>query len=100
MLGLETVAALIAKDGLAILAPIAVLLADEWVSIGSCNFDHWNLHWNLEANQEVMDPKLAAFAGLLVDLPCMCRPSAYTISTTESRAIHGAHINHQLALIG
>ncbi|MGO2392976.1 MULTISPECIES: phospholipase D-like domain-containing protein [unclassified Halomonas] len=35
------------------------VLADEWVSIGSCNFDHWNLHWNLEANQEVMDPRLA-----------------------------------------
>jgi phosphatidylserine/phosphatidylglycerophosphate/cardiolipin synthase-like enzyme len=35
------------------------VLADEWVSIGSCNFDHWNLHWNLEANQEVEDPGLA-----------------------------------------
>ncbi|KPQ20932.1 phospholipase D-like domain-containing protein [Halomonas sp. HL-93] len=35
------------------------VLADEWVSIGSCNFDHWNLHWNLEANQEVDDPRLA-----------------------------------------
>ncbi|WP_434986729.1 phospholipase D-like domain-containing protein [Vreelandella zhaodongensis] len=29
------------------------VLADNWVSIGSCNFDHWNLHWNLEANQEI-----------------------------------------------
>lgn len=35
-------------------------LADDWVSLGSCNFDHWNLHWNLEANQEVED---AAFAN-------------------------------------
>ncbi|WP_018916299.1 phospholipase D-like domain-containing protein [Vreelandella zhanjiangensis] len=35
------------------------ILADEWVSIGSCNFDHWNLHWNLEANQEAMDEDLA-----------------------------------------
>lgn len=35
------------------------VLADDWVSIGSCNFDHWNLHWNLEANQEVMDERLA-----------------------------------------
>ena len=40
------------------------------------------------------------FAGLLADLPCMCRPSAYTISTTESRAIHGALIHHQLTRIG
>lgn len=29
------------------------VLIDNWVSIGSCNFDHWNLHWNLEANQEL-----------------------------------------------
>ena len=30
----------------------------------------------------------------------MCRPSAYTISTTESRAIHGALIHHQPTRIG
>ncbi|PRY66801.1 phosphatidylserine/phosphatidylglycerophosphate/cardiolipin synthase-like enzyme [Vreelandella songnenensis] len=36
------------------------VLADDWVSIGSCNFDHWNLHWNLEANQEAIDPALAS----------------------------------------
>jgi len=36
------------------------VLADEWVSLGSCNFDHWNLHWNLEANQEIDDPGFAS----------------------------------------
>ena len=35
-------------------------LIDDWVSLGSCNFDHWSLHWNLEANQEVSDRRLAA----------------------------------------
>ena len=35
------------------------LLCDEWVSIGSSNFDRWNLRWNLEANQEVNDPGFA-----------------------------------------
>ncbi len=35
-------------------------LCDDWVSIGSSNADRWNLRWNLEANQEVIDP---AFAG-------------------------------------
>ncbi len=35
------------------------VLVDDWVSLGSCNFDHWNLHWNLEANQEAMDAHLA-----------------------------------------
>jgi phosphatidylserine/phosphatidylglycerophosphate/cardiolipin synthase-like enzyme len=36
------------------------LLCDQWVSIGSSNFDRWNFHWNLEANQEVDDPHFAA----------------------------------------
>jgi phosphatidylserine/phosphatidylglycerophosphate/cardiolipin synthase-like enzyme len=31
---------------------------DNWVSIGSCNFDHWNLRFNLEANLEAIDPGL------------------------------------------
>lgn len=30
-------------------------LCDQWVSIGSSNYDRWNLRWNLEANQEVED---------------------------------------------
>ena len=30
-----------------------VVLADDWVSIGSCNLDRWGILWNLEANQEV-----------------------------------------------
>ncbi|WP_425191244.1 phospholipase D-like domain-containing protein [Halomonas sp. GXIMD04776] len=34
-------------------------LADEWISVGSCNFDHWSLQWNLEANQEVQDEAFA-----------------------------------------
>lgn len=34
-------------------------LLDQWVSLGSCNFDHWTLHWNLEANQNSLDPELA-----------------------------------------
>lgn len=34
------------------------VLVDQWVSLGSCNFDHWTLHWNLEANQNSVDPAL------------------------------------------
>ena len=30
-----------------------VVLADDWVSIGSSNLDRWGTLWNLEANQEV-----------------------------------------------
>lgn len=35
------------------------VLIDQWGSLGSCNFDHWTLHWNLEANQNSLDPTLA-----------------------------------------
>jgi phosphatidylserine/phosphatidylglycerophosphate/cardiolipin synthase-like enzyme len=34
-------------------------IIDDWCSIGSCNFDRWNLRWNLEANQEILDYQLA-----------------------------------------
>ena len=35
------------------------VLCDDWVAIGSSNFDRWNLRWNLEANQEINDETLA-----------------------------------------
>lgn len=31
-------------------------VCDQWVTAGSCNLDHWNLRWNLEANLEVVEP--------------------------------------------
>ena len=37
---------------------LKMVLVDDWVSVGSCNFDHWNLRWNLEANLEAIDPAL------------------------------------------
>jgi len=36
------------------------ILCDDWASVGSSNFDRWNLRWNLEANQEVEDLQFAA----------------------------------------
>ncbi len=36
-----------------------IALCDDWVTIGSCNFDRWNLRWNLEANQEIIDDGFA-----------------------------------------
>jgi phosphatidylserine/phosphatidylglycerophosphate/cardiolipin synthase-like enzyme len=36
------------------------VLCDDWVTIGSCNYDRWNLQWNLEANQEIDDRDMAA----------------------------------------
>ncbi len=36
-----------------------IALCDNWVSLGSTNFDRWNLRWNLDANQEVNDAGFA-----------------------------------------
>jgi phosphatidylserine/phosphatidylglycerophosphate/cardiolipin synthase-like enzyme len=36
------------------------ILCDDWASIGSSNLDRWALRWNLEANQEIEDPRFAA----------------------------------------
>jgi phosphatidylserine/phosphatidylglycerophosphate/cardiolipin synthase-like enzyme len=41
-------------------------LVDGWVSLGSCNLDHWNLRWNLEANIEVEDGELTAEVARLI----------------------------------
>ena len=32
-----------------------LIICDNWVSLGSCNIDRWNLRWNLDANQEIED---------------------------------------------
>ena len=37
-----------------------MVLVDDWVSVGSCNFDHWNLRFNLEANLEALDAQLTS----------------------------------------
>ncbi|MDX1721708.1 MAG: phosphatidylserine/phosphatidylglycerophosphate/cardiolipin synthase family protein [Pseudomonas sp.] len=39
---------------------LKMVLVDDWVSVGSCNFDHWNLRFNLDANVEALDPELTA----------------------------------------
>ena len=36
-----------------------IMLCDDWVSIGSANFDRWNWRWNLENNQEIDDATFA-----------------------------------------
>jgi len=36
-----------------------IMLCDQWSTIGSSNFDRWNLVWNLEANQEIDDQGFA-----------------------------------------
>lgn len=37
---------------------LKMVRVDDWVSVGSCNFDHWNLRWNLEGNLEAVDRAL------------------------------------------
>ncbi|MBM7061681.1 phosphatidylserine/phosphatidylglycerophosphate/cardiolipin synthase family protein [Pseudomonas sp. UL073] len=42
---------------------LKMVLVDDWVSVGSCNFDHWNLRFNLEANLETLDAEFTAAAA-------------------------------------
>jgi cardiolipin synthase len=39
---------------------LKMVLVDDWVSVGSCNFDHWNLRFNLDANLEALDAGFTA----------------------------------------
>ncbi|HVK98431.1 MAG TPA: phosphatidylserine/phosphatidylglycerophosphate/cardiolipin synthase family protein [Dongiaceae bacterium] len=56
---------LLLKDGVRIyeyqprFLHMKLALVDDWCSLGSCNFDRWNLRWNLEANMEVIDHEFA-----------------------------------------
>lgn len=43
------------------------VLCDEWLSVGSSNYDRWNLRWNLEANQEFEDPDFAVTAQAMFE---------------------------------
>jgi len=44
-----------------------VILCDDWVSVGSSNLDRWSFRWNLEANQEVADPRFADVVAALFE---------------------------------
>ena len=53
-------------------------MVDDWVSIGSCNFDHWNLRFNLEGNLEARDQ------GLLEQVHnCLINDFEQSIEVTE-----------------
>ncbi len=43
---------------------LKMVLVDDWLSVGSCNFDHWNLRFNLDANLESLDASLAEAVAL------------------------------------
>jgi cardiolipin synthase len=44
-----------------------MILCDDWVSIGSSNLDRWSFRWNLEANQEIADARVADEAAALFE---------------------------------
>lgn len=47
-----------------------MVLCDDWLSLGSSNFDRWSFRWNLEANQEVESAALAAQAAAVFTADC------------------------------
>lgn len=47
---------------------------DDWITIGSSNYDRWNLRWNLDANLEIIDPavmEVLAFHRQELDAQCV-----------------------------
>lgn len=44
-----------------------IALCDDWISVGSTNFDRWNVRWNLDANQEAGDHDLCAQLAAMLD---------------------------------
>lgn len=57
---------------------LKMVMVDDWVSIGSCNFDHWNLRFNLEGNLEARDQ------GLLEQVHnCLLNDFEQSIEITE-----------------
>ena len=65
---------------------LKMVLIDDWVSIGSCNFDHWNLRFNLEANLEALDPALtqAVAASFVTDF---AQSQAVSLQAWQSRPL-------------
>lgn len=45
-------------------------LCDDWVTLGSSNFDRWSFRWNLEANQEIESAAFAAQAAAVFAADC------------------------------
>jgi cardiolipin synthase len=45
-------------------------VCDDWVSLGSSNFDRWSFRWNLEANQEIESAALAARCAAIFAADC------------------------------
>ena len=44
-----------------------IAICDNWASVGSTNFDRWNMRWNLDANQEVDDINFSIQLVTLLD---------------------------------
>ena len=62
-------------------------LCDDWVSLGSSNFDRWSFRWNLEANQEI---ESAAFAAQVA--------AVFTADCGESQELNRRHWHRRAAL--
>ena len=46
------------------------VVCDDWLSLGSSNFDRWNLRWNFEANQEIEDAGFSAQLAAMFEADC------------------------------
>lgn len=53
---------------------LKMVMVDDWVSVGFCNFDYWNLCFNFDVNFEVFDLDFIneVVVSLLVDFVDSC----------------------------
>ncbi|WP_213875147.1 phosphatidylserine/phosphatidylglycerophosphate/cardiolipin synthase family protein [Pseudomonas sp. dw_358] len=65
---------------------LKMVLVDDWVSLGSCNFDHWNLRFNLEANLEALDSTLTDQVQASFEHD-FARSAAVTLADWEARPL-------------
>jgi phosphatidylserine/phosphatidylglycerophosphate/cardiolipin synthase-like enzyme len=72
-----------------------LVLADDWVSIGSCNLDRWGTLWNLEANQEVASHAFARAVEHTLE-----RALSYSIAFRHPSEVESGWSAHFWSLIG
>ena len=65
-----------------------MIVADDWVSIGSSNLDRWSFKWNLEANQEVQNADFASVAAAVFEGDC-AQSEVLSRRNWPQRAWHG-----------
>lgn len=64
-----------------------IVICDDWCSIGSSNFDRWELPRNLEANQEIVDPAFTEQMKAMLEID-FANSNEITLESWKKRPWH------------